>query len=249
MKSAVTQLFQNNSRLRRRQFAVLIDPDEVDIPALEKLVSIAKEGGVDYFFVGGSLVVGNFLETTIHYLKQHTEIPVVIFPGSIQQVNPKADALLFLSLISGRNPELLIGNHVLAAPYIKKSGLEAIPTGYILIDGGAQTTVSYISNTTPIPHDKKEIAVSTAMAGELLGMKLIYMDSGSGAKKHISAEMISAVKKHIELPLIVGGGIKTPEAAYELSNAGADVIVVGNAIEKDTALIKEISFAIHSVSV
>lgn len=249
MKSAITQLFQKNSSAKRRQFAVLIDPDEVDIPSLEKLVSIAKDGGVDYFFVGGSLVVGSFLETTIQYLKQHSNIPVVIFPGSIQQVNPNADALLFLSLISGRNPELLIGNHVLAAPYIKQSGIEAIPTGYILIDGGAPTTVSYISNTTPIPHDKKEIAVSTAMAGELLGMKLIYMDSGSGAKKHISAEMISAVKKHVTLPLIVGGGIKTPEAAYELSNAGADVIVVGNAIEKDTALIKEISFAIHSVSV
>ncbi|MFN0275532.1 MAG: geranylgeranylglyceryl/heptaprenylglyceryl phosphate synthase [Chitinophagales bacterium] len=249
MKSAITQLLQNNCRLRRRQFAVLIDPDEVDIPALEKLVSIAKEGGVDYFFVGGSLVVGNFLETTIQYLKVHTDIPVIIFPGSIQQVNPHADALLFLSLISGRNPELLIGNHVLAAPYVKQSGIEAIPTGYILIDGGAPTTVSYISNTTPIPHDKKEIAVSTAMAGELLGMKLIYMDSGSGAKRHISAEMIAAVKKHVDLPIIVGGGIKTPEAAYELSNAGADVIVVGNAIEKDTALIKDISFAIHSVSV
>jgi putative glycerol-1-phosphate prenyltransferase len=228
---------------------VLIDPDEVDIPALEKLISIAKEGGVDYFFVGGSLVIGSFLETTIQYLKQHSTIPVILFPGSIQQVNPHADALLFLSLISGRNPELLIGNHVLAAPYIKQSGIEAIPTGYILIDGGAPTTVSYISNTTPIPHDKKDIAVSTAMAGELLGMKLIYMDSGSGAKRHISAEMIAAVKKHVDLPLIVGGGIKTPEAAYELSNAGADVIVVGNAIEKDTALIKDISFAIHSVSV
>jgi putative glycerol-1-phosphate prenyltransferase len=249
MKSVIAQLLQTNNRLNRRQFAVLIDPDEVDIPALEKLISIAKEGGVDYFFVGGSLVIGSFLETTIQYLKQHSTIPVILFPGSIQQVNPHADALLFLSLISGRNPELLIGNHVLAAPYIKQSGIEAIPTGYILIDGGAPTTVSYISNTTPIPHDKKDIAVSTAMAGELLGMKLIYMDSGSGAKRHISAEMIAAVKKHVDLPLIVGGGIKTPEAAYELSNAGADVIVVGNAIEKDTALIKDISFAIHSVSV
>ncbi|MBC8045256.1 MAG: geranylgeranylglyceryl/heptaprenylglyceryl phosphate synthase [Fimbriimonadaceae bacterium] len=249
MRSAITQLLHKNSRLNHRQFAVLIDPDEVDIPALEKLVSIAKDGGVDYFFVGGSLVIGNFLDTTIKYLKQHTSIPVIIFPGSIQQVNPHADALLFLSLISGRNPELLIGNHVLAAPYVKKSGIEAISTGYILIDGGAPTTVSYISNTTPIPHDKNEIAVCTAMAGELLGMQTIYMDAGSGAKRFISAEMIAAVKKNIALPLIVGGGIKTPEAAYELSNAGADVIVVGNAIEKDTALIKEISFAIHSVSV
>ncbi|MBC7874122.1 MAG: geranylgeranylglyceryl/heptaprenylglyceryl phosphate synthase, partial [Ferruginibacter sp.] len=166
MKSALTQLLHHNSRLGRRHFAVLIDPDEVDIPALEKLVVMAKDCGVDYFFVGGSLVTGNFLDTTIKYLKQHSTIPVVIFPGSIQQVNPHADALLFLSLISGRNPELLIGNHVLAAPYVKKSGIEAISTGYILIDGGAPTTVSYISNTTPIPHDKTEIAVCTAMAGE-----------------------------------------------------------------------------------
>ncbi|MBC8173742.1 MAG: geranylgeranylglyceryl/heptaprenylglyceryl phosphate synthase, partial [Chitinophagales bacterium] len=168
--------------------------------------------------------------------------------GSIQQVNPHADALLFLSLISGRNPELLIGNHVLAAPYVKKSGIEAISTGYILIDGGAPTTVSYISNTTPIPHDKTEIAVCTAMAGELLGMQLIYMDAGSGAKRSISPAMITSVKKNITLPLVIGGGIRTPETAYALSHAGADVIVVGNAIEKDASLIKEISFAIHSVS-
>lgn len=249
MKSVITQLLQNASSQGRRQFAVLIDPDEVDLRSLEKLVTTAKDSGVDYFLVGGSLVVGNFLEPTIQFLKKHAEIPVIIFPGSIQQVNPNADALLFLSLISGRNPELLIGNHVLAAPYVKKSGIEAIPTGYILVDGGAPTTVSYISNTAPVPHDKNDIAVCTAMAGELLGMQLIYMDAGSGAKNHISAEMISDVKKNISLPLIVGGGIKTPEAAYELSTAGADIIVVGNAIEKDPELIKEISFAIHSVTV
>jgi len=249
MQTAVTQLFHLNRSQQRRQFAVLIDPDEVNEISLKHLVDGAHECGVDYFFVGGSLVTGSYLEETILFLKAHSNIPVVIFPGSIQQVNPRADALLFLSLISGRNPELLIGNHVLAAPYIKKSGLEAIPTGYILIDGGAPTTVSYISNTNPIPHDKKEIAVSTAIAGELLGMKLIYMDAGSGAKRHISAEMISAVSKNIGIPLIVGGGIRTPETAYELSCAGADVVVVGNAIEKDNSLIKEISFAIHSATV
>ncbi|MEZ5013705.1 MAG: geranylgeranylglyceryl/heptaprenylglyceryl phosphate synthase [Chitinophagales bacterium] len=232
-----------------KKFAVLIDPDEVGPSELKQLVELGLESHVDYFLVGGSLVVGDGMDMTIRFLKENSPIPVIIFPGSIQQVNPHADALLFLSLISGRNPELLIGNHVLAAPYVKKTGIEAIPTGYILIDGGAPTTVSYISNTAPIPHDKDEIAVCTAMAGELLGMQLIYMDAGSGAKRHIPASMISAVKKNVDLPVIVGGGIRTPEDAYALSSAGADVIVVGNAIEKDTSLIKEISFAIHSVSV
>lgn len=185
---------------------------------------------------------------TIARLKAKSKIPVVIFPGSIQQVDPSADALLFLSLISGRNPDLLIGNQVLAAPFVKRSGIEAISTGYMLIDGGAPTTVSYISNTIPIPADKNEIAVCTALAGELLGMHLIYMDAGSGAKKAIPASMIKAVSSNTGLPVIVGGGIRTPEQAYESAGAGATIIVVGNAIEKDAALIGDISFAIHSAS-
>ncbi len=249
MRTTIAQQLKNNCNQGRRQFAVLIDPDEINNAVLSNVVTSAKESGVDYFFIGGSLVVSGRLESTIQYIKKHSDIPVIIFPGSIQQVNPNADALFFLSLISGRNPELLIGNHVLAAPYIKKSGMEAIPTGYMLVDGGAPTTVSYISNTIPIPHDKNNIAVCTAMAGELLGLQLIFMDAGSGARNHISASMISDVRKNIALPIIVGGGIRTPEAAYELSNAGADIIVVGNAIEKDLQLIREISFAIHSVSV
>jgi putative glycerol-1-phosphate prenyltransferase len=153
--------------------------------------------------------------------------------------------LLYLSLISGRNPELLIGQHVVSAPSVKKSGLEIISTGYMVIDGGAPTTVSYISNATPIPADKADIALCTAMAGEMLGNKLIYMDAGSGAKKAISEEMITAVAKNIEIPLIIGGGIKDAEKAYLNCKAGADVIVVGNAIEKDPSLINEIAAAIH----
>jgi phosphoglycerol geranylgeranyltransferase len=152
-------------------------------------------------------------------------------------------------LISGRNPELLIGQHVISAPFVKKSGLEIMPTGYMVVDGGAPTTVSYISNATPIPADKNEIAMCTAMAGEMLGMKLIYMDAGSGAKRAITEHMIEKVAKHIEIPLIVGGGITEPEKAYLNCKAGADVIVVGNAIEKDVSLIKEISNAVHSVAV
>jgi phosphoglycerol geranylgeranyltransferase len=234
--------------LGKKLFAVLVDPDDIASEGIDHLAALAADSGVDLFFVGGSLVTGTHMETCIRRLKQRTNIPVVIFPGSIQQASPEADALLFLSLISGRNPELLIGNQVLAAPYIKRSGLEAMATGYMLIDGGAPTTVSYISNTLPIPSDKKEIAVSTAMAGELLGMHLIYMDAGSGAKNAIPAAMIAAVADNCSLPLIVGGGIRTSEQAYESAGAGAGIIVVGNAIEKDPTLIGEISFAIHSAS-
>src|SRR5205814_1035231 len=176
-------------------------------------------------------------------------IPVILFPGTPSQVSRHADGLLYLSLISGRNPELLIGQHVISAPAVRKSGLEIISTGYMVIDGGAPTTVSYISNATPIPADKDDIAVCTAMAGEMLGMKLIYMDAGSGAKRAISEEMISRVAKVISVPLIIGGGIKEPEKAYLNCKAGADLIVVGNAIEKDPSLIKEMAAAVHSVPV
>jgi putative glycerol-1-phosphate prenyltransferase len=170
-----------------------------------------------------------------------------LFPGSPSQISKQANALLYLSLISGRNADYLIGQHVISAPFVKKSGLEIIPTGYMVIDGGAATTVSYISNASPLPADKPEIAMCTAMAGEMLGMKLIYMDSGSGAKKAVTEEMITAVAQHIDVPLIVGGGIRDAEKAYLNCKAGADVIVVGNAIEKDPSLIKEIATAIHSV--
>jgi putative glycerol-1-phosphate prenyltransferase len=160
-----------------------------------------------------------------------------------------ADALLYLSLISGRNPELLIGQHVISAPFVKQSGLEIISTGYMVVDGGAPTTVSYISNASPLPSDKNEIAMCTAMAGEMLGMKVIYMDAGSGAKRAISENMIQSVAQQITVPLIVGGGITTPEKAYLNCKAGADVIVIGNAIEKDVLLITEMAAAIHSVPV
>ena len=172
-----------------------------------------------------------------------------MFPGSPSQISKHADALLYLSLISGRNADLLIGQHVISAPFVKKSGLEIISTGYMVIDGGAPTTVSYISNATPIPADKADIALCTAMAGEMLGKKIIYMDAGSGAKKAISEEMISSVASNIDVPLIVGGGIRDAEKAYLNCKAGADVIVIGNAIEKDPSLIKEMAAAIHSVPV
>lgn len=230
----------------QKSFAVLIDPDSVLPSSLNSLVNLAEKAKVDYFFVGGSLVLSTHLDEVIQQIKAATDIPVVLFPGSPSQVSRYADALLYLSLISGRNPELLIGQHVVSAPFVKKSGLEVIPTGYIVVDGGAPTTVSYISNAAPVPADKNDIALCTAMAGEMLGMKLIYMDAGSGAKKPITTSMISAVAENVEVPVIVGGGITDPEKAYLNCKAGADVIVVGNAIEKDPSLITAISNAVHS---
>lgn len=249
MKLPVYQSLLEKKKTGKKSFAVLIDPDNVTASSLDELVSLAKEAAVDYFFVGGSLVVTNRLDECILRIKDQCDIPVALFPGSPSQVSTYADALLYLSLISGRNPELLIGQHVISAPFIKNSGLEIISTGYMVIDGGAPTTVSYISNATPIPADKSDIALCTAMAGEMLGKKLIYMDAGSGAKKPISEEMIEAVSKNIEIPLIVGGGIRDAEKAYLNCKAGADVIVVGNAIEKEAGLIKEMATAIHSVMI
>lgn len=213
------------------------------------MIELSVSAKVDYFLVGGSLVISNYLDECVQHIKQNCDLPVILFPGSPTQVSKYADALLYLSLISGRNPELLIGQHVVSAPFVKQSGLEIVPTGYIVIDGGAPTTVSYISNALPVPADKNEIAMCTAMAGEMLGMKVIYMDAGSGAKRPISESMIKIVADHIDVPLIIGGGIIHPEKAYLNCKAGADVIVVGNAIEKDATLIKEMSDAIHSIPV
>ncbi len=233
----------------KKSLAVLIDPDNTSAGSLGPIIQLSQDAQVDYFFVGGSLVVSDHLDECILFIKKHCSIPVLLFPGSPSQISKHADALLYLSLISGRNPELLIGQHVISAPFVKKSGLEVISTGYMVVDGGAPTTVSYISNATPIPADKADIAFCTAMAGEMLGMKLIYIDSGSGAKKAISEQMIAAVAQNISIPLIVGGGIRDAEKAYLNCKAGADVIVVGNAIEKEPSLIKEMATAIHSVPV
>lgn len=231
-----------------KAFAVLIDPDKLNETALMQTIQIAIKAKVDYLFVGGSLVVTDSLDQLVATIKQQCSIPVILFPGSPDQITPKADALLYLSLISGRNPELLIGQHVISAPFVKQSGLEIIPVGYMLIDGGSPTTVSYISNTNPIPSNKKDIALCTAMAGEMLGLKLIYMDAGSGAQRPIPADMIAQVAKHIQIPLIVGGGITSAAKAAENCIAGADIIVVGNAVEKDPALIEEIAAAIHALN-
>jgi putative glycerol-1-phosphate prenyltransferase len=237
-KSQIQEQLKEGLSEQTKYFALLIDPDKVDeIPDLKKLIHVAIENKVDFFLVGGSLIVGNALGACISFIKSQTDIPVILFPGNNQYIDLQADAILYLSLVSGRNPDLLIGQHVLSAPILKRSNIEVLSTGYMLIDGGRSTLVSYMSNTTPIPHDKVDIAMSTAIASELLGQKLIYMDAGSGAKQAISEKMIASVKRAIDIPLIVGGGIDNVQKAKSAWKAGADVVVVGNAIEKSPDLL------------
>lgn len=236
----------NVNRLNgRKQIAVLLDPDKVSKEWLQEVVKVSESSDVDFFFVGGSHLSGTNFSELIRNLKVQTQIPVIIFPGDQMQVDSDADALLFLSLISGRNPEFLIGKHVMAAPVLKKYGLEVISCGYMLIDGGNTSSVQYVSQTFPIPASKTGIAVSTAIAAELLGLKSVYLEAGSGAQNHVPLKMIEAVKKNVEIPVIVGGGISNGATAEHVCKAGADMIVVGTAFEKEPSLIAEISSAIH----
>ena len=224
-------------------FAVLADPDKIAPADMQYLARLCNDAKVDYLFMGGSLLMAHQMELCIQRFKTESDIPVILFPGSPAQVTPYADALLYLSLISGRNSDLLIGQHVTSAPQVKAAGLEVISTGYMIIDGGVQTTVSYMSNTMPIPADKPEIALCTAWAGELQGKHVIYLDAGSGARRPVSEEMIRRVSSQVEIPLIVGGGILSPEKVYENCKAGANLIVVGNAIERDPLLRKDMAQA------
>lgn len=223
-----------------KSFALLIDPDKFDKNIGQTFLQMPAFTQVDFIFVGGSLITGDNFSTTVQWLQKNTDKPIIIFPGSNMHIDMAADAILFLSLISGRNPDFLIGQQIVAAPILKQSNLEILPTGYMLVESGRQTTVSYISNTTPIPHDKPEVAACTAMAGEMLGLQLIYADAGSGAEKPISPKMISMIRKAVDAPVIIGGGINTPAKAQQALKAGADVIVVGNAIEKDAAVLQAI---------
>jgi len=243
---SILKTLRERRRLGKKAIAVLVDPDKVeDSSRLLHLINLASENCVDYFFVGGSLVTTTNLTEVVKKIKENVTIPVVLFPGNSMQIEPSADALLFLSLISGRNPELLIGQHVIAAPIIRNTKLEVIPTGYMLINSGRITSVAYISNTMPIPDDKYSLASCTAMAGEMLGLQLIYLDAGSGAEKEISTKMIAGVRKAISVPLIVGGGINTSQKALAALEAGADMIVIGNALEKDPELLTAIADKVY----
>jgi putative glycerol-1-phosphate prenyltransferase len=223
----------------------LVDPDHGSDETLIQLAQHLVAGGADLILVGGSLVTHHRQDHVVKTLKALTGKPVLLFPGSMLQLTAEADALLFLSLISGRNPEYLIGHHVTAAPRIRELQLEVIPTGYLLVDGGTPTTASYMSGTLPIPHNKPDIAAATALAGTYLGLQALYLDTGSGAQQAVSPAMVQAVAQTTEVPLIVGGGIRTPEMARQLAQAGATLIVVGQGFEDNPAAVAQFSDAIH----
>lgn len=246
---ATHTIFNQLNQSNQKRIAVLVDPDSIsDKNALQQTIALCQTHQVDFILVGGSLITNGFWDTCIKQIKSSTNIPVLLFPGNNMQVHDQADAILFLSLISGRNPDLLIGKHVLAAPDLKRANIEIISTGYMLIEGGSNSSVMYMSNTMPIPKNKNNIAATTALAGEMLGLKTIYMDAGSGATWPVSANMIQAVKTQVSLPLFVGGGIKTPEQAVAACKAGADVVVVGNAFEQNPELIQAITEAVHALN-
>lgn len=235
---------QKNITNDRKMFALLVDPDKQNESNLLRLTEkINLPAGPDIVLVGGSLLFSN-IDATVATLKRNTQKPVVLFPGSAMQVTNKADGILLLSLISGRNPDFLIGQHVLAAPALAQSGIEILPTGYMLIGEENYTSVRYISNTMPIPYNKTDIAVATALAGQMLGLKALYLEGGSGAAKPVSAEMIAAVRRAVSLPLIVGGGLRSAADVETALQAGADIVVVGTSIESNYALVEEIARAV-----
>lgn len=243
MNQKVYATILQNKAAGKKMLAVLIDPDKCSELHLKKLLPLLKTHTPDFIFVGGSQLKISF-SALIETFKTELQIPVVLFPGDVSQFSPNADALLFLSLISGRNAEYLISQHVNAAISIHKSELEVIPTGYMLVDGGARSAVEYISNTQPIPRDKNDIALATALAGELLGMKAIYLEAGSGAQLPVSVEMIQCIKAQLSIPLIVGGGIKNSAQLQAAYQAGADLVVVGNILETEPERIESFVKAI-----
>lgn len=233
----------------RKALAVLLDPDDFEADRLVRLLHLTKQHPVDFFLVGGSLVLTEHQAALIALLKAETpQVPVILFPSHALHVDAAADGILLLSLISGRNPDFLIGQHVVAAPRLRQSGLQLLPTGYMLIDSGRPTTASYISSTAPLPHDKPSIAAATAMAGEQLGLRLMYLDGGSGAQYPVSAAMIQAVRQVVDTPLIVGGGLNTGEKIYTALVAGADLVVVGNHIEHNPNFLAEAVAAVRAAA-
>ena len=226
-------------------FIVLIDPDKKNDEKIMGLVENANLNGADAIFVGGSIMMDSFYDERVKKIKSISNIPVILFPGGLNQINKYFDAILFMSLLSGRNAHYLIGEQVLAAPIIKDIGIETIPTGYLLIDGGSSTSVEYISGTKPLPPSKPDLLIGHALAAQFLGMKMIYLECGSGAKNRIPNETLKAVAGEIDIDIVVGGGVKTPEDAGQLVNSGASFVVVGSAVENSKDLISEFASAIH----
>lgn len=234
-----------NREANKKMLAVLLDPDKCVGGVLSATISALKTNPPDFIFVGGSHTLVS-IDLFIDLLREETKANIVLFPGNAAQFCNNPDALLYLSLISGRNAEFLIGQHITSSVAIKKSNIEVIPTGYILIDGGKPSSVEYISNTRSIPRDKKEIALSTAIAAELLGMRMIYLEAGSGANNVVPPEMIEYVYDGLSLPLVVGGGIKTTEQMTDAFDAGADLVVVGNIFETQPEKITEFVARVRS---
>jgi putative glycerol-1-phosphate prenyltransferase len=222
----------------KKSIGLLLDPDKAAPVQLKNLLKVAEKSKTDYILAGGSITF-NHIDTFIDSIRELCRIPVVLFPGNLMQISLKADKILLLSLISGRNPELLIGNHVIAAPFLREARERIVSTGYILISCGTKTSVEYISQTNAIPADKPEIVVATALAGEMLGMKMIYLEAGSGADNPVPIRIIEAVKENISVPLAVGGGIRTKNDVERIFQAGADLIILGNGCEKNPELLNE----------
>jgi putative glycerol-1-phosphate prenyltransferase len=221
-----------------KSIGLLLDPDKASGKSLENLLYLAEENRIDYILAGGSITF-NRIDPLLTYVRERSSIPVILFPGNLLQLSLNADTILLLSLISGRNPELLIGNHVLAAPYLKDVRDKLLPAGYILINCGTRTSVEYMSQTEAIPSDKTDIIIATALAGEMLGLKLIYLEGGSGSLVPVPPEIIRAVKDNITIPLIVGGGMKTASQIEAAFISGADMVILGNGCEKNPDLITE----------
>ncbi len=237
----VYKKIQENILINKKQIAVLLDPDKLELnEVFLQQIRLYEHNEIDFFFVGGSIVEESHFKNTMDFLAANTSIPIIIFPGAHYQIHEKSNALLFLSLISGRNPEYLIGQQVKASKSIQQMQLETIATGYILVDGGRTSTTAYVTQTQAIPRNEVEVAVSTALAAKMLGMQAVYLEAGSGAHFSVPTNMIQAVKNEVQLPLIVGGGIKTGKDAAAILDAGADIIVIGNALEKNPELIEEI---------
>lgn len=221
--------------------AVLIDPDKMTIKMASQFIGKINQSLATHIFVGGSTVADFATEQLVSVIKKHTHLPIILFPGDVSQITGQADALLFLSLISGRNPEYLIGKQVASVSKLRQMHLEVIPTGYLLIENGKETAVQKVTGTEPMSKDSVQDIVDTAKAGELLGMKLIYLEAGSGALNPIDSTIINNVKKEISLPLIVGGGIRTKKQLEEAYNSGADLVVIGTAFEDNEALFEELA--------
>ncbi|MGI4834469.1 MAG: geranylgeranylglyceryl/heptaprenylglyceryl phosphate synthase [Janthinobacterium lividum] len=233
----------------RKALAVLLDPDDFVPVRTRQLLALVRQHPIDFFLVGGSLVLTEHQAALIALLKAEApQVPVLLFPSHALHVDAAADGILLLSLISGRNPDFLIGQHVVAAPRLRQSGLQVLPTGYMLVDSGRLTTASYISGTAPLPHDKPGIAAATALAGEQLGLRLMYLDGGSGAQQPVSAAMIRAVREAVEVPLIVGGGLNTGAKISTALAAGADLVVIGNHLERNPDFLAEATAAATAAS-